>query len=101
MVELGKLTAAEAKDHSKANEVTQAIGKGADIQPAYYKVRSAPGDWLIVACDGLHAHVDAEKLADALGAAPFSAALLANYLVELTNFHGGTDNCTVVAVRCY
>jgi serine/threonine protein phosphatase PrpC len=30
-----------------------------------------------------------------------SAAKLAAALVDLTNQKGGSDNCTVVAVRCY
>jgi protein phosphatase len=101
MVELGQLTEQEAKNHPKANEVSQAVGKSADLQPAYYKLRLAPGDWLVVACDGLHAHVDAALLAETLHAAPFAAALVAHHLVELANFRGGSDNCTVVAVRCY
>jgi protein phosphatase len=101
MVELGQLTEKEAKNHPKGNEVTQAIGKGAEIQPAYYQARLVPGDWMVVACDGLHAHVDAARLTETLHAAPFSAALVAHHLVDLANFHGGTDNCTVVALRCY
>jgi protein phosphatase len=101
MVELGQLSEQEAKDHPRGNEVTQALGKGADIQPAFCQLRLVPGDWLIVACDGLHAHVDARKLAEVLQAAPSAAALVAHHLVDLANFHGGTDNCTVVALRCY
>jgi protein phosphatase len=101
MVELGQLSEAEAKNHPKANEVTQAIGKGADIQPAHYQFKIVPGDWLVVACDGLHAHVDANKLVEVLHSAPFSAAMVAHHLVDLANYGGGTDNCTVVALRCY
>jgi serine/threonine protein phosphatase PrpC len=101
MVELGQLSPAEAKNHPKANEVTQAIGRNPDIQPAFYATRMAPGDWLLVACDGLHAHVDVPALAETLQAASLAPALVAHYLVDLVNYRGGTDNCTVVAVRCY
>lgn len=101
MVELGQLSEAEARHHPKANEVTQAIGRNPDIQSAFYKATLTPGDWLIVACDGLHAHVDLSALAEALQAAPLAPALVAHFLVDLANYRGGTDNCTVVAVRCY
>jgi protein phosphatase len=101
LVELGQLSEAEAEDHPKSNEVTQAIGKYPQLDPAYYQQKLAHGDWLIVACDGLHAHVKKHTLEEVLRAAPLSAALVAHHLVDLTNFHGGSDNCTVVALRCY
>ncbi len=37
-----------------SNEVTQAIGARTVIEPAHYKLKLVPGDWLLVACDGLH-----------------------------------------------
>jgi protein phosphatase len=101
MVELGKLTPAEARTHPQRNEVTQAIGWAADLRPAAYQVRLGAGDWLVVACDGLHAHVDDRMLADAIVEAGPSASGLASYLVELADKGGGSDNCTVATVRCF
>jgi PPM family protein phosphatase len=101
MVEMGKLTPEEALTHPNRNEVTQAVGRSSDIQPASYEFTAGPGDWLIVACDGLHAHVDERALANAVRNAGSSAAGLAQQLVDLANQGGGTDNTTVVAVRCY
>ena len=99
MVELGKLTPAEAATHPQRNEVTQAIGKHADIHPAAHELRLAAGDWLLIACDGLHAHVDAASIRAATTQTP-SASALAQHLVNLANERGGSDNCTVIAVRC-
>jgi protein phosphatase len=101
MVELGKLSEKEALTHPNRNEVSQAVGRHPDLQPAAYQLKVAPGDWLLVACDGLHAHLDANRVAQALREAPASAVAAAHYLVDLTNEAGGTDNTTVVAVRCY
>jgi protein phosphatase len=101
MVELGQLTPKEALTHPARNEVTQAIGNYADIAPASYEVRVEPGDWLIVACDGLHTHVDGKMLQEALRKATGPAWALAQSLVDLANQEGGSDNCTVVALRCY
>jgi protein phosphatase len=101
MVEMGKLTPAEALTHPNRNEVTQAVGRSAELQSASYELQVAPGDWLIVACDGLHAHVEEPMLAGALHNAPPSATALAERLVDLANQGGGSDNCTVVAIRCY
>jgi PPM family protein phosphatase len=101
MVELGTLTPAEALVHPQRNEVTQAIGKHTQLLPATYPLRLQAGDWLLVACDGLHAHVNEMMLRTALLQAPESAGLLAQQLVDLANQHGGSDNCTVVALRCW
>jgi protein phosphatase len=100
MVELGKLSPQEALTHTQRNEVTQAIGKYPDLQPAAYHVRLQAGDWLLAASDGLHAHVHEAALGAALAAAT-SAAALAQHLVDLADGGGGSDNCTVVAVRCW
>jgi protein phosphatase len=101
MVELGQLTPEEAAVHPARNEVMQALGKHFDIQPARYELKLVAGDWLIVATDGLHAHVEDAGLQDMVHRAHPSAPALANQLVETVNARGGSDNCTVVVVRCY
>jgi protein phosphatase len=101
MIDLGQLTRDEAATHASRTEVTSAIGRHPEIDPVHYQLTLVPGDWLVVACDGLHAHVNAQALSEALGAAPCAATLTAHYLVELTDHLGGSDNCTVVAIRCY
>ena len=46
-----------------------------------------------------HAHVDARALSDTIRQAQPAASLLATRLVDMANQGGGSDNCTVVAVR--
>jgi protein phosphatase len=101
MVELGQLSPEEALAHPARNDVYQAIGPHANLKPAHYEVKLAAADWLIVASDGLHAHVDADDLQRLVARAEPSAANLAAALVDLANQKGGSDNCTVVVVRCY
>ena len=101
MVALGQLTPEEAAAHPARNTVLQAIGARTAIEPAHYKLNLLPGDWLLIACDGLHSQVDDRNLEAIVSKAPPSAVLLANRLVDLADESGGVDNCTVVAVRCY
>src|SRR5262249_58425382 len=54
MVELGTLTAEEARTHPQRNEVTQAVGRYPDLQPASHRLRLGAGGWLGGASDGLH-----------------------------------------------
>jgi serine/threonine protein phosphatase PrpC len=98
MLDLGTLTPAEAAHHPARNQVSQAIGKNKVVAPAGYRLTVVPGDCLIVASDGLHAHVDNTTLAAAIRKFGSSADTLANHLVALANQEGGSDNCTVVAV---
>jgi protein phosphatase len=100
MVELGHLSPEEAQVHPSRNEVLQAVGRHPDLEPAAYEATLKAGEWLLVACDGLHAHVNSVALENAIWSAT-SAAQLAARLVELADEGGGSDNCTVVAVRCY
>lgn len=101
MVRLGQLRPDEAANHPARNEVAQAIGRQPDVEPAICQLKLLTGDWLLVACDGLHAHVDTAQLEKAIREAPPSGAHLSHQLVDLANSRGGSDNCTVVAVRCY
>jgi protein phosphatase len=101
MVELGQLTLREVVGRPVGSEVLQAIGSRTAIEPARHKLKLVSGDWLLVACDGLHGQVDDRTIQATVSKAPPSATLLANRLVEIADQSGGADNCTVVAVRCY
>jgi serine/threonine protein phosphatase PrpC len=100
MVELGALTPREALSHPARHEVAQAVGIRPELQPAQYRFPLQAGDWLLVACDGLAAHLEGRALEEHLRQPPSSAVELANQLVDRVNQEGGTDNCTVIAVRC-
>ena len=99
MVDLGKLSPQEAAHHPGRNEVTQALGKRARLEPGRAEVTLAHGDWLIVCCDGLYAHVNDAALAKAVNEALLPADL-ADDLVKMADEGGGSDNCTVIAAFC-
>ncbi len=98
MVQLGQLTPKEAAVHPRKNELTQAVGKNADLKPDLNYLQLTPGDWLVLACDGLHADMDERGLQVEMARPAASAAEFARKLVELANDKGGSDNCTVIAV---
>ncbi|MGE3804481.1 MAG: PP2C family serine/threonine-protein phosphatase [Gemmataceae bacterium] len=101
MVAAGQLTPQQALNHPAKNEVAQAVGRQPDVEPASYQLKLSLGDWLVVACDGLHAHIDGPKLEGIIRGAQPSGAFLAHHLVDQANNAGGSDNITVVACRCY
>lgn len=101
MVELGQISEAEAENHPSSHEVTQALGKKERLESNTYQSNLRHGEWLIVACDGLHAHLSKTAMEEIFCAAPDSAIMVAHHLIDLTNYLGGSDNTTVVTVRCY
>ncbi len=99
LVELGQLTAEEAENHPRKNELQQAIGGQPDVEPGVYCGVMKPGDWVIVCSDGLSNHVKDRELAQMLQGEAVSADMAARRLVNLVNIEGATDNATIVVVR--
>ena len=98
MVELGQLTPKEAAVHPRKNELTRAVGSSSELKPDLHHLQLIAGDWLVLACDGLHADVDERALQLEIVRPVASAAERARQLVDLANDKGGSDNCTVIAV---
>lgn len=101
LIERGHLRPEQARNHPQRNEITQAVGTQETLTPSFLHLTLAAGDWLIAASDGLHEHVDDAMLTNALRNKGTSASALAAELVHLANREGGTDNCTVVVIRCH
>src|ERR1043165_1361879 len=60
--ELGQLSAAEAEDHPRKNELQQAIGGQPDVNPGTYAGKLMRGDWVLVCSDGLTNHITNSEL---------------------------------------
>ena len=100
LVELGQLTAAEAEDHPRKNELQQAIGGQPDVNPGIYAGKLQRGDWVLVCSDGLTNHINHKELESMLTReAANSAEEAARRLLNLVNLRGATDNATIVVVR--
>lgn len=99
LVELGTLTAEEAEDHPRKNELQQAVGGQPDVEPGIYAAKLKPGDFIVVCSDGLSNHIKDAMLRQFLKGEAVSAEMAARRLVNLVNIEGATDNATVVVVR--
>jgi protein phosphatase len=98
LVDLGTLTEEEASQHPSASQVAQALGRHYDLEPSRQTLELAGGDWLVLSCDGLHAHLDESAIGGVIERAR-QPSELAQTLIEGVNAAGGSDNCTVIAVR--
>jgi serine/threonine protein phosphatase PrpC len=100
LVELGQLSAEEAENHPRKNELQQAIGGQPDVSPGSYSAKLTRGDWILVCSDGLSNHISNQELEKMLTReAAYSAEEAARRLLNLVNLRGATDNATIVVVR--
>jgi len=100
LVELGQLSAEEAEDHPRKNELQQAIGGQPDVNPGVYSGKLKRGDWVLVCSDGVTNHINNKELEKMLTREAYdSAEIAARRLVNLVNLRGATDNSTVVVIR--
>jgi serine/threonine protein phosphatase PrpC len=99
LVDIGQITADQARTHEHKNVITRSLGArasgpaGAEAIP----VKLKRGDRLLLCSDGLTAHVDDAAIARILSrhSDPYEAA---RELVVAANAGGGTDNVTVIVV---
>ena len=99
LVEIGQISAEEARTHEHKNVITRSLGArqsgaaGVEAKP----LRLKRGDRLVLCSDGLTAHVDDAAICEIVARHhhPYDAA---REMVVAANAGGGTDNISVIAV---
>ena len=96
MIEAGLMNEAEAEHSQWAHQLAQAIGQvERRLTVATSTLDLRQGDVFVVCSDGLTNLVHDEEIEEAVrDGGPFEET--ARSLVDLANFRGGIDNCTVV-----
>jgi serine/threonine protein phosphatase PrpC len=99
LVEIGQISADEARHHEHKNVITRSLGarqSGAAGAEAV-AVRLKRGDRMLLCSDGLTAHVEDGEIAEILRrhADPYAAA---RELIAAANAGGGTDNISVIVL---
>jgi len=93
LVDSGKLTPDEAKDHPRKSVILRAL-LGTDVEPDVSIREARPGDRYLLCSDGLSDVVSAETIADTMHIEDPQEC--ADRLVELALRGGGPDNVTVI-----
>lgn len=98
LVEEGRISADEARDHPQKNVLYMSLGARESFTPEMLTdILLEDGDALVMCSDGLSNMVDDESLMNlTLGDYPEESA---EALVRLANDHGGADNITVQVIR--
>jgi protein phosphatase len=99
LVNLGGISAAQARKDARRNIVTNVIGgPRAGVQAEIHRLSIVAGDVLLLCSDGLTEAVDDAALAEVLNQTPDPEAAC-DRLVELALAGGGPDNITVIVAR--
>jgi len=94
LVDIGALTADQAKTSPRKNVILQAIGPQPTLTAAIVRLLLRRGDRLLVCCDGLSNELDEAELAKILAEPDPSAA--SGHAIAAANAHGGNDNITAI-----
>lgn len=96
MVETGKITPDEAKDHPRKNIITRALGVAEKIDVDFCSEPFSGNDVLLLCTDGLTNYLENRVIMDVAQTDRYYE--IADRLVHLANSNGGGDNITVVAI---
>ena len=99
LVEIGQISAEEARTHEHKNVITRSLGarQSGPAGAEALALKLKRGDKMMLCSDGLTAHVEDDQIHDILGRHhdPYEAA---RELIVAANAGGGTDNISVVVV---
>lgn len=100
LVDIGKLTPEEARQSSKKNIITRAVGveKEVSVDVSVIEEKQYTGKTLLLCSDGMSNYIDAPALVPLRRAHPDCADFVQT-LVDEANRAGGSDNITVIAIE--
>ncbi|MCY3839127.1 MAG: Stp1/IreP family PP2C-type Ser/Thr phosphatase [Gammaproteobacteria bacterium] len=98
-VDAGLISPTQARVARDRHVVTRAIGAEPTLAPDIAALDLEDGDLLLLCSDGLTEHLEDDEIARHLAEAS-DLDETADRLVEAANAAGGSDNVTVVLVRC-
>ena len=99
LIDQGVLTPEEGRTWPHRSVITRAIGVSTDPGLEIERGVLADGDTFIICSDGLTAHVSDSEIRDQVASSRSQDAC--DDLVALSLQRGGTDNITVIVVRCH
>ena len=98
LVDIGKMTADEAKASTNKNIITRAVGTEADVETDFFAVDTdMAGGHVLLCSDGLTNHLSEEDIVSCISGAENPESACAS-LIEMANLGGGSDNITVVII---
>lgn len=98
-VRRNEIDEAAVREHPHRHVLTRAMGVGCSVQPDLSELTPLAGDVFLLCSDGLTAHLEDNEIGEHAVAHDDPQAVC-DALVAEANARGGSDNITVVIVRC-
>jgi serine/threonine protein phosphatase PrpC/uncharacterized Zn finger protein (UPF0148 family) len=98
LVDIGQITAEQARTHPQRNLLYRSIGTDPSVEVDTLSEQLEPGDVVLLCSDGLFNHVRDEEIAQ-IALKQTNPDRACEQLVALANERGGRDNISVVIVR--
>ncbi|MBQ7502956.1 protein phosphatase 2C domain-containing protein [bacterium] len=98
LVQMGMLTREEARHSPKRSIIYRALGTQPDIEVEVYKRTVAPGEYLMICCDGIWEYYSDEEMLSFFNS-NLSPAEICEQLVATCLERGANDNTTVAVIR--
>ena len=98
LVELGLITAQDARTHPNKNIITRALGTEQSVEFDFYTGNIDSGQSIMLCSDGLTNMVDDDDIFEVLcvNRTPKKAV---KQLLDLANNNGGTDNISIIVIK--
>lgn len=93
------ITEEEAENHPQKNMITRAVGIESKVHGDLFTKNTERGDCIVLCTDGLSKLVSVENVS-LLFDLSCTAESITKTLIDLALAKGGTDNVTVITVRC-
>lgn len=97
MVEIGEITAEEAKNHIQKNIITKALGVESSVNPDHTIIKLNNKDVILLCTDGLSNHLEDSEIYKIFSRCNLEE--LPNLLIDKCNARGGKDNITVSLIE--
>ena len=98
LVKMGAISREEAKNHSRKNVITRAIGANANNEPDCFCVAVEPTDRILLCSDGLYDEVADEDILHTISRFD-DMMICAEDLISMANTNGGNDNISVICIN--
>lgn len=98
LVQMGLLTREEARHSPKRSIIYRALGTQPDIEVEVYKRTIAPGEYIMLCCDGIWEYYSDEEMFSFFNA-NLAPAEICEQLVSACLERGANDNTTVAVIR--
>ncbi len=95
LVDEGKITQADAREHPKKNIITKAVGISPSVEADKTRLTLDSDESLLLCCDGVIAHLTDEDIHKIINDSPDPQSACQK-IVDITNERGGSDNISLI-----